>query len=179
MMGIGKIFEYLTTTPIGLVILSISSSMIGALLLTLLKRVYKFLLRRYNRYRFSKWLVRTLTYYSHGYRTAYAQNGTTALQAFWAANYVMDYIKGVAAMLSLLLLLVIFLIILPTTLFWLPIVVISPMLSIKYLLLKRQKKLFNMGLKAMFGEKFFKAEKERNNQYIESLLKDGKEKHKS
>jgi hypothetical protein len=175
-MDIEYMFEYLTTTPTGLVVLSISSSMIGALLLALLKRVYKFLLRRYNRYRFSKWLVRTLTYYSHGYRTAYAQHGTTALQAFWAANYVMDYIKGIAAMLSLLLLLVIFLIILPTTLFWLPIVVISPVLSIKFLLLKRQKKLFNMGLNTMFGEKFLKAENERYNQYIESLLKDGKEK---
>ena len=123
-------FEYLTTTPTGLVVLSISSSMIGALLLALLKRVYKFIIKRYNRYRISKWLVRKLTFYSHGYRTAYAQHGTTALQTFWTTNYVLNYIKGIATILILLLILTIFLIILPSTLFWLPIVVISPVLSI-------------------------------------------------
>ena len=97
--------------------------------------------------------------------------GTPAQATVWAVDFVIEYIKHIAVMLGLLLILAIMLIVLPTYLYWLPVIGISIIFTIRYKLMNRLLKFFNMTEDLVFGKKYLETEKEGYTKYWDSLFK--------
>lgn len=172
-----SIFQFLTEDPIGLVILSIISSIIGGIIFELLKRSYKNVLRKYKRRKFVKYLTNVAVAHICGQRAVQIRLGDISQNTFWAADYVITYVKHIGVILGLLLLLCILLLILPSELYWLPIVIISIIVTFRYKLLKRHCDLFNMIEDMVFGKKYLEKEKEGYMKYWDSIY--NKKEHKN
>lgn len=166
-----KIVSFLTRNPFGLILLSILSGIIGNWLFSLLKVVYRKLIKHYRHRRFVNRLVKMATAHIYGQRAAKIALGTPAQAAIWAADFVMNYVKHVAIILGLLLLLGIILIVLPAYMYWLPVTIISIIISIRYKLMKRLLNFFEMTEDLVFGKKYLESEKEGYTKYWDSLFK--------
>lgn len=164
-----SIFKFLTEDPMGLVILSIISSIIGAVIFELLKKSYKMVLRKYKRKRFASYLTNAAVAHICGQRAAQITLGNISQNTFWAADYIITYIKHVSIILGLLLLLCILLLFLPSDLYWLPIIIVSVIVTFRYKLLKRHWKMFNMTEDKVFGNKYLEREKEGYMKYWDSI----------
>ena len=171
-----EIINFLTKNPLGLILLSILSGVIGNALYGLLKIIYKRLIKHYRHRRFVKCLIKTATAHVYGQRAAKIAQGTPAQAAIWAADFVIDYTKHVEIILGLLLVLGILLIVLPIYLYWLPVIVISIVITIRYKLVKSQLKFFDMTEDLVFGKKYLETEKEGYTKYWDSLFKPREEK---
>ena len=166
-----EIVVFLTKNPFGLILLSIISGVIGNFLFNLLRISYKRLMKHYRHRRFVNDLVKIATAHIYGQRAAKIAFGTPAQAAIWAADFVVDYIRHIAIMLGLLIILGILLIVLPVYLYWLPVIVISISITIRYKLMKRLSKFFELTEDLVFGKKYLETEKEGYTQYWDSLFK--------
>lgn len=175
MENIYKSWAFLISDPIGLVILSIISSIIGTLLYECTKRSIKIGVKKYKKGRFIKHLTIIATSFIHGKRAVYVQYGTTAQQTFWAADYIISIVKHIGYILGLLLVLCILLIILPLSLYWFPVIIVSIMLSIRIKILKRHLFYFDKTVEMMFGENYLEREQDSYIKYWDSLCKKKKD----
>ena len=166
-----KIVDFLTKNPFGLILLSILSGVIGNGLFCILRLIYKKAMAKYHHHSFVNVLVKIATAHVHGQRAVKIKFGTPAQAAIWAADYVIEYVKHVSVILGLIMILGILLVVLPLYLYWLPIIVISIAITIRYKLIKRLLKFFNMTEDLVFGKKYLKTEKEGYTKYWDSILK--------
>ena len=165
-----EIVDFLTKNPFGLILLSILSGVIGNFLFYLLRITYKISIKHYRHRRFVNSLMRIATAHIYGQRAMKIALGTPAQATVWAADFVIEYIKHIAVMLGLLLILAIMLIVLPTYLYWLPVIGISIIFTIRYKLMNRLLKFFNMTEDLVFGKKYLETEKEGYTKYWDSLF---------
>ncbi len=126
---------------------------------------------KYHHRSFVNDLVKIATAHIYGQRAAKIKFGTPAEAAIWAADYVIEYVKHVSVILGLIMILGILLVVLPLYLYWLPIIVISIAITIRYKLMKRLLKFFNMTEDTVFGKKYLETEKEGYTKYWDSILK--------
>ena len=166
-----EIVNFLTKNPFGLILLSILSGVVGNWLYSILKLLYKKTITKYHHRSFVNVLVKIATAHVHGQRAVKIKFGTPAQAAIWAADYVIEYVKHVSVLLGLIMILGILLVVLPLYLYWLPIIVISIAITIRYKLIKRLLKFFNMTEDLVFGKKYLKTEKEGYTKYWDSILK--------
>lgn len=166
-----KIVNFLTKDPFGLILLSIFSGVVGNWLFSILKLIYRKTMAKYHHHSFINNLVKIATAHVHGQRAAKIKFGTPAQAAIWAADYVIEYVKHVSVILGLIMILGILLVVLPLYLYWLPIIVISIAITIRYKLMKRLLKFFNMTEDFVFGKKYLETEKEGYTKYWDSIFK--------
>lgn len=166
-----EIVDFLTKNPFGLILLSILSGVIGNLLFYLMKITYTKSIKHYRHRRFANLLMKIATAHIYGQRAMKIAFGTPAQAAIWAADFVIEYIKHIAVLLGLLLTLAILLIVLPMYLYWLPVIGISIIFTIRYKLMKRLLEFFNMTEDLVFGKEYLKTEKEGYTKYWDSIFK--------
>ena len=166
-----EIVNFLTQNPFGLILLSILSGVVGNWLFSILKLLYKKTMVKYHHRSIVKVLVKIATAHVHGQRAVKIKYGTPAQAAIWAADYVIEFIKHVSIILGLIMILGIMLVVLPLYLYWLPIIIISIAITIRYKLMKRLLKFFNMTEDLVFGKKYLETEKEGYTQYWDFIFK--------
>ena len=166
-----ELVNFLTKNPFGLIMLSIISGIIGNWLFSILKLLYKKTMTKYHHRSFIKILMKVATAHVHGQRAVKIKYGTPAQAAIWAADYVIEYIKHVSIILGLIMILCILLVVLPLYLYWLPIILISIAITIRYRLMKRLLKFFDMTEDLVFGKEYLETEKEGYTKYWDSLFK--------
>lgn len=160
---------FLTKDPLGLIILSIMSSIIGAILYNLILRTYHYIIKKYKRKKFTNYLIKVATGYVYGYRASYVRFGTMTQNVVWGADYIITSLIHISIIIISLILLCVFLILLPSILDWIPIVIISILIAFRYKILKRHLNYFNMTVDNVFGEEYLKKEKEGYMGYWDSI----------
>lgn len=171
MQLLDNVWSFLTVNPFGLVVLSIIASIIGSIIFESIKRLLKFSLRKYKHRKFIKFLVKTATAHVHGQRAALISMGGGAKASFWAADYIISFIKASVIILAVLLVTIIIMMIIPSLFYWLPICAASIYITIEIRLIRRNLKYFDMTLDMLFGEEYLKKEKEGYIQYWDELTK--------
>lgn len=170
-----KIIAFLTNNPWGLIILSVLSGLLANLIFLLLKISYKKASKSYKHHKFVKYLTNSAIAHIYGQRSAKIMFGTVSQNVIWAVDIVLTMIRRISIIICLLVLLCIMLIILPAYLYWLPIIVISILITLKGKELKMYWDFFNMTEDKVFGEEYLKLEKEGYEKYWDKLVKEEKE----
>lgn len=166
------IVNFLTTNPVGLILLSILSGIVGNCMFSLLKTLFGMIIKKHRHHRLTKKLVEIATAHIYGQRAATIKRGTPAQSSIWVADFIIEYIKHIAIILGLLISLGILLIILPLYLYWIPIIISSIAIVFRYKMMKRLLNFFGMTEDLIFGEQYLKTEKEGYTQYWKSILND-------
>lgn len=166
-----SIWTFLTATPLGLVVMSIVASILGGIIYEILKKECKTVLRKYRYQRFVKYLVKTATAHVHGQRAAIVSLGAGAKQSFWAADYIISFVKSSVIILAVLLITIIIMIIIPPIFYWVPICAASIFITIKIRLIKRNLRYFDMSVDMIFGKEYLEKEKEGYIEYWDQITK--------
>ncbi len=171
-MNIDKIINFLKTDIWGLIILGVVSSILAGIIYDFLKSKYKSTHQTIKKKRFTKRLVEIATSFGQGSRAVYAQNGTTFQQAVLVGDYIIKTIILVGWILFYLLMSIATLVILGDILSWVPVIIFSVIITIRYKKLKQHLEYFDQTFKIVFGEKYFKDELQGKKEYWDKLFKD-------
>lgn len=122
-------------------------------------------------------MVKSAVSFIYGARAVTVQlEKNSALQSFWAADFIMTAINYALKIISILVLTLVALYLLPPILYFLPIVVSSIWLTILNKKFRMNKKYFDMSLDLMFGEEYLEKEKEGYQKYWKSMGKNQNDK---
>ena len=171
-MDIQKVINFLKTDIWGLIILGIVSSVLAGLVYDFLKSKYKATHQTIKKKRFTKRLIEIATSFGQGSRASFAQNGTTFQQAVLIGDYTIKAIVLVGWILFYMLLSVASLIILENILSWIPVIIFSIIVTIRYKKLKQHLDYFDQMFKMAYGEKYFKEEFQGQKEYWDKLFKE-------
>jgi len=169
--SLDKIWSFLTNDPLGLIILSIIASVIGCIIYESFKKLLKIILKKYKYRKFVKHLISVATAYVHGQRAALISRSAGGKSTFWAADYIISFIKSSVILLAVLLVTIIIMIIIPPMFYWVPVCATSVYITIAIRLIRRNLKYFDMTLDMILGEEYLKKEQEGYIQYWDKLTK--------
>lgn len=170
-MNIENIIHFLKTDIIGLIILGLVSSLIAGFIYDFIKNQCKLANHKIKKRLFVKRLVKIAEAFGQGSRAAYAQHGTTFQQQVLIGDYIIKTIMLVAWILFYLILSIATLIILDEILSWIPVVIFSVIITIRYKNLKQHLEHFNQTFEMAYGEEYFKDERKGQKEYWDELFK--------
>ncbi len=179
MQSLDIIWSFLTSDPLGLIILSIIASVIGCIIYESFKKLLKIILSKYKYRKFVKHLVSAATAHVHGQRAALISLSEGGRSSFWAADYIISFMKSSVILLAVLLVTIIILIIIPPIFYWVPICASSVYITIAIRLIRRNLKFFDMTLDKILCEEYLKKEQEGYVQYWDKLTNRKKESQNS
>lgn len=173
-MNAEEIINFLKSDFWGLIILGLLSSLIASLAYDFLKMKFKSTHQKIKKRRFVKRLVEIATSFAQGSRAVHAQHGTTFQQAVLIGDYIIKTIVLVGWILVYLLLSIATLVVLDDLLRWVPVIVFSAIITIRYKKLKQHLGFFEQTFEIAYGEKYFKDELHGQTEYWDKLLNDKK-----
>ncbi|MBK7441312.1 MAG: hypothetical protein IPI65_07220 [Bacteroidetes bacterium] len=175
-MDIEKIIHFLKTDIFGLIILGLVSSLIAGFLYDFIKSQYKLTNHKIKKRLFVKRLVKIAEAFGQGSRAAYAQLGTTFQQQVLIGDYIIKTIMLVAWILFYLIISIATLIILGEILSWIPVIIFSVIITIRYKKLRQHLGHYKQTFELAFGEEYFKNERKGQEEYWDELFKKKDEK---
>lgn len=170
-MSIEQITSFLTNNILGLIILSVMSSLLASFFYGRLKKVFMLFVKKYRKRNFIKYLTKTAISFVYGYRFAYASKGTHFQQIVLIGDYIVDIIILVGKIIFTLLVSIILLLVVNSIFSWVIVVITSFIVTLQYKKLKVILLHYNQGLEMIFGEEALKQEKEGYIQYWDRLTK--------
>lgn len=170
-INLNEIINYLKTEILGLVILGLTSSFIAAILYDFIKNQIKLSKRKIKKKIFVRKLFKIAVSFGQGSRAAYANQGTTFQQQVLIGDYVIKTILLVGWILFYMLLSIVAFILLGHLLSWIPVIVFSSIVTIRYKKLKQHLEYFEQTFELAYGEKYFENELKLQKEHWDKLFK--------
>ena len=167
---ISSMIDYLTKDSIGLIILAVMTSFLSSVLYSVCQWLLKKANKHYKHRKHISYMVKSAVSFIYGARAVKVQlEKNSALQAFWAADFIMTAICYALKIVLVLVITLIVFYLLPPFLYFLPVVVSSIYLTILFKKFLRNQKYFDMSLDLMFGEEYLQKEKEGYQEYWKNM----------
>lgn len=174
-ISFNEITDFLKNEIIGLVILGLISSFVAAFFYDFIKSQIKLTRHKIKRRLHVKKLVKIAESFGQGSRAFFADKGTTFQQQVLIGDYIIKTIMLVGWILFYLLLSIVAFIILGRLLSWIPVIVFSSIITIRYKKLKQHLEHFQQTFKHAYGEEYFEMELKGQKEYWDKLFKKSEE----
>jgi len=170
-MDVDKILNFLKTDILGLILLGLISSLIAGILYDFLKKQFQLNTQKIKKKIFVKRLVKIADSFGQGLRTTFAEYGTHFQQQVLIGDYIIKTIMLVSWIFFYLLISIILLLILDESLDWIPVVIFSIIITLRYKKLKQHLEHFKLTFENVFGDKYFEDEQKAKVEYWDKLFK--------